>query len=59
MYVYVYMYIKPTNNEKCLCKFTQSPGFEYRLLLVQIQKLFIGRNTALTSLPLGIISLLI
>lgn len=45
--------------ENVFASLHNSPGFEYRLLSVQIQKLFIGRNTALASLPLGIISLLI
>lgn len=45
--------------ENVFASLHNSPGFEYRLLSVQIQKLFIGWNTALASLPLGIISLLI
>lgn len=39
------------------CKIALFSLFEYKLLSVQPQKLFIGRNTVLASLPLGIISL--
>ena len=55
--VCVCIYIKPMNYGKCLCKFALFSWFEYRLLSVQMQKLFIGGDIALANLPLGMISL--